>query len=147
MSLDVWLTVNKPVLKSGTGVYVRQNGKRIELSAKEVAEQFEGAEIQPQEYESNEVFDANITHNLGQMANKAGLYYALWRPEERQYYKAKDLITPLTRGLKKLKANPDTFKAINPDNGWGSYDDLVQFTGDYLETCKQYPEAEIGVSR
>lgn len=28
------------------------------------------------------VFDRNITHNLGNMADKSGIYYALWRPEE-----------------------------------------------------------------
>ena len=26
------------------------------------------------------VYGANITHNLGQMADKAGIYEALWRP-------------------------------------------------------------------
>lgn len=116
MSLDVYLTVKKPVVKSGTGVYARENGQRVELTAKEVAEKFEGAEIQPTEYESNEVFDYNITHNLGSMADKAGIYYYLWRPEERQCYKAKDLILPLSRGLKKLKDSPDKFKELNPDS-------------------------------
>lgn len=29
-----------------------------------------------------EVFSANITHNLGEMADKAGIYKACWRPEE-----------------------------------------------------------------
>lgn len=28
------------------------------------------------------VFSQNVTHNLGKMADAAGIYYALWRPEE-----------------------------------------------------------------
>ena len=31
------------------------------------------------------LYDANITHNLGEMAKKAGIYEALWRP-----YRLKD---------------------------------------------------------
>ena len=29
-----------------------------------------------------EVYSANITHNLGLMAEEAGIYQPLWRPEE-----------------------------------------------------------------
>lgn len=32
--------------------------------------------------EERTVFSANITHNLGEMADKAGIYKALWRPED-----------------------------------------------------------------
>lgn len=148
MSLDVWLTVKgEPIKRAGTGVFVRRNGKTVELSAKEVAEQFDGAEIQPQEYESNEVYDNNITHNLTEMASKADLYTALWRPDEQGWTKAKDITGILERGLKRLKKDPTGFKKYNPDNGWGSYDGLVNFTESYLQACKDYPEAEIGVSR
>jgi hypothetical protein len=81
MSLDVWLTVKKPVEKSGTGVFVRDGSSTRELTAKEIAERFEGAEVQPQEYITHDVYDGNITHNLGRMADMAGIYYALWRPD------------------------------------------------------------------
>lgn len=147
MSLDVYLTVKYPVKKAGTGVFIRRNGMNVELSAKEVAEQFEGAEIQSTEYESNEVFDYNITHNLGSMADKAGLYYAMWRPDEKGWKVAKDLIKPLEAGVKKLKADPAGYKEMNPDNGWGSYDGLLHFAEAYLQACTDYPEAEIEVSR
>ena len=35
-----------------------------------------------------ELFDANITHNLGEMADKAGIYDVLWYPEELLDWKA-----------------------------------------------------------
>lgn len=92
-------------------------------------------------------YDSNITHNLGEMANKAGVYYALWRPEERGWKKAKDIIPVLEKGLKKLVSNPEKFKSFNPDNGWGDYQGLVSFVENYLEACKSHPNSEIKVSR
>jgi len=55
------------------------------------------------------VFEGNITHNLGAMAREAGIYEALWRPEEINVTTAEQLIEPLTVGLEKLKADPREF--------------------------------------
>ena len=147
MSLDVYLTAKIPVKRSGTGVFVRENGKNRELTFEEVKQKWPDSDVSIQNYETNEVYTANITHNLGTMADKAGLYYPLWRPEEKGYHVAKDLIIPLTRGLKKLKSKPVEFDTFKPDNGWGSYDGLVTFVEEYLAACHEWPEAEIGVSR
>lgn len=95
----------------------------------------------------NEVYWANITHNLGKMADAAGIYQHLWRPEELGIILAKDLIEPLTEGLKKMKADPDHYKQFNASNGWGLYEHFIPWIEKYLEACKQYPEAEISVSR
>lgn len=143
----IWLTIQEPVEKSGTGVFIRKNGKNVELTADEVKAQWPNSDVTIQNYETNEVYSGNITHNLTTMADKAGLYYPLWLPEEKQLYVAKDLILPLTRGLKKLRDNPAGFKKYNPDNGWGNYYGLVRLVEDYLTACKEYPTAEIGVSR
>lgn len=91
------------------------------------------------------VYDRNITHNLGKMADKAGIYECLWRPEEIGIKYAKDLITPLTEGLKKLKENPEYFKQFNSPNGWGMYEHLVPFVERYLEACVENPDAEVEV--
>ena len=93
------------------------------------------------------VYRANITHNLGEMAKAAGIYQALWRPEEEGYLYGKDLIEPLTKGLALLTANPERFKAFNPSNGWGSYEGLVQFVVMYLEACVAHPDAAIDANR
>ena len=74
MSLDVWLTIKKPVKRLGTGVFIRENGKRRELAPEEVTEKWPNAEVSEQAYETNEVFENNITHNLSSMADKAGIY-------------------------------------------------------------------------
>ena len=94
-----------------------------------------------------EVFDRNITHNLGTMADEAGIYYALWRPEEKGYKKAKDIIEILEKGLKDLKERPEYFKKFNAINGWGLYENFVPFVEECLYACKQYPSAKILTSR
>jgi len=96
-----------------------------------------------QPLETIEVFEGNITHNLVDMAEKAGLYYCIWRPEEQGIKIAKDLIDPLERGLKDLTDKPEKYKLYNPPNGWGSYETLVSFIDRYLAACKENPEAEI----
>lgn len=94
-----------------------------------------------------ELFSRNITHNLGQMASAAGIYEALWRPENLKINKASELVPLLETGLALLIKDPDRFKALNPENGWGSYDGLCDFASAYLEACKEYPKAKVSVSR
>ena len=93
------------------------------------------------------VYDSNITHNLGKMASKAGIYEALWEPEVRGWLYAKDIIEVLQVGLKNLKAKPKYYKKFNSPNGWGVYEHFVPFVENYLDACLKYPNARIDVSR
>lgn len=92
-------------------------------------------------------YDANITHNLVEMADAAGIYKALWRPEEIGITKASQLIEPLEKGLALLLADPDKYKQFDSPNGWGLYVNFVPFVQRYLNACKEYPHAIIRVSR
>jgi hypothetical protein len=100
-----------------------------------------------------EVYSNNITHNLGKMAsavklsNGKTLYDILWRPEEHDYNNAKDISEMLDEGFNILLSDPDKYKTYNPENGWGSYDGLVNFVYKYRNACWDNPDAEIGVSR
>ena len=93
------------------------------------------------------VYRDNITHNLGKMAGEAGVYEALWRPDEHEYETAKQIIPILKAGLALLQGDQARFEAFNPENGWGDYDGLVEFVADYLAACEEFPEATIYVSR
>ena len=93
------------------------------------------------------VFDANITHNLNTMADKAGIYKACWRPEEIGATTAKDIGDILEKGYADLVARPSYFKMFNPENGWGTYEGLVSFVKKYLEACRSYPDSVICISR
>ena len=94
-----------------------------------------------------ENWTANITHNLGNMADHAGLYKPMWRPEELGINTAKELIPYLEKGLDRLEEDPEFFEQFDPSNGWGSYDNLVGFTIRYLRRCQRWPDAKIEVSR
>ena len=97
--------------------------------------------------EDEEVYWANITHNLNKMAMKAGIYYALWRPEEINCKYAKDIVPYLTKGLKYLKTAPEKYSKFNSPNGWGLYEHFVPFVEDYLNACIEYGDFKIEVSR
>lgn len=96
---------------------------------------------------STVVFDCNITHNLNEMADAAGIYRHLWRPDELGITKAGELVKPLRAGLDRLKACPAKFEMFNPSNRWGSYAGLVKFVEQYLEACEAHPDALVSVSR
>lgn len=149
MSLDVYLKSDTPVKITGSGIYIRENGKNKQISASEWNERYPDRQVEEdmQEFETIYVYENNITHNLGKMADAVGIYKHLWRPEELHIYTASELIEPLKAGLKELKSNPKKYKKFNPTNGWGNYENLVEFVEDYLNACKKYPSATISVSR
>ena len=89
------------------------------------------------------VFAANVTHNLTEMADAAGIFKAIWHPEEIGIEKAADLIPILESGLAALKGNPEKFRKLNPSNGWGTYDDFVPWIERYLAACVENPDAEV----
>lgn len=98
-----------------------------------------------QDEEKSVLYNYNITHNLNKMAEEAGLYKALWCPDELHIVKALELIEYLSIGLKELKSDPEYYKQFNPTNKWGSYDNLVTFTEKYLKACEHYPEHYIDI--
>ncbi len=99
------------------------------------------------EEKEEEVYWANITHNLNTMADEAGIYQALWRPEEIGKTKANEIIELLEKGLTDLKLRPEYFEKFNSSNGWGTYEHFVPFVEKYLEACKENPDAVISISR
>ena len=147
MSLDVYLEIRgDPVPRAGTGVFIREDGATRELTAEEVASKWPDAEVSVQQYEVNEVYWRNITHNLNKMADEAGIYKHLWHPGEVGITTAGQLIEPLAAGLELLRSDPERFKKFNPDNGWGKYEGLVEFVADYLNACREYPDATVRAS-
>lgn len=151
MSLDIYLT-----LKGGdngspdaTGIFVRENGSTREITRAEWDEKFPGmepvtADIEPGE---TEVFWANITHNLGNMADEAGIYGCVWRPEENGVESAGQLIEPLTKAIADMKARPKHYEKFNSPNGWGLYENFVPWLERLLEACTAWPDAEVYSSR
>ena len=150
MSLDIWLTVEDKVIPNlSSGIFIRENGGTREISLEEWSDRFpdrEPAVLNQEQEATNEVFSANITHNLRAMAEAAGIVH-LW-----EYYNvegeftADKLVEQLSVGIKRMKANPDYYKQFNASNGWGTYDSFVPWLERLLLACITYPEAKVSVS-
>ncbi len=97
--------------------------------------------------EKERLYRGNITHNLCKMADLAGLYGYLWRPDENDVVTALDLVPHLNKGLDELLGSPEKFISLNPENDWGSYDYLVKFVEEYLAACLEHPQSIITVCR
>jgi hypothetical protein len=124
----------------------------------------EGKTLEPQR---EEMYSANITHNLGKMAEAAGLYEALWRPyqlkpgydipendyhaqyafEEANPVKANEIIEIIEKGLADMKARPKHYEAFNSSNGWGMYHNFVPWIELYLKALKAFPESFVECDR
>lgn len=96
-----------------------------------------------QQATSDEVYSANITHNLTHMADDAGIYDVIWHPDKAGITKASQLVKPLSKGLRLLNSDPDRFRKFNSPNGWGDYEALMSFVEQYLLACIKYPEADV----
>jgi len=94
-----------------------------------------------------EHWHGNITHNLTEMATECNLYRILWRPEEVHIKVADDLIMQLEIGIDELKDDPEYYEYYNPENGWGDYDNLLDFAIDCLAACKKHPGASVFACR
>jgi hypothetical protein len=155
MSLDVYLELEGAAGERMPYIPVREDG-RIAHYTKEAWDEKHPDRPFPHwitpERDDGEVYTGNITHNLGPMAREVvipghSLYMYLWRPDEIGVEYARDLIRPLEIGLIVLRENPDGFKQYNPENGWGNYELLVQFTEEYVVACEMWPDAKVSVWR
>lgn len=93
------------------------------------------------------LYQGNITHNLAVMAREAGIYRALWHPEELRVETAADLVVLLEKGVELMRGDPERFRKYNADNGWGTYDQFLPMIEEYLEACKEHPHAVVFVHR
>ena len=145
MSLDLYIISPEPVIKRGTGVFVRKNGQNIELKTKEeVRKHFPDSDlsrISEYEYTDEDYWHGNITHNMGKMAGHVPvegtnltLYDFLWKPEEHGFLVAGSpgFRDGMLHGFLYLRGHKDSLIQYNPQNGWGDYDLLLGFTEDFL---------------
>ena len=98
--------------------------------------------------ESGELlYESNITHNLNQMAKAAGVYDCLWNPKETGITHARQIIEPLSVGTAKLATQKRVFEEFNSPNGWGMWEHFLPFCADYLQACRDHPDALVKVSK
>ena len=96
---------------------------------------------------TNEVFSANITHNLNTMADAAGIYRAIWRPEENGISTAKELADAIEAGVNDMQLNPSKYEKYNSPNRWGMYENFVPWLLRLISACRSYPNAKVKADR
>jgi len=96
---------------------------------------------------TEELWSGDITHNLADMALACGLYKVLWRPDENGFDSAGFMIDNIEFGIENLRTFPVAYEEMNPENGWGDYDNLLNFAIDCLAACKKYPDASVVADR
>lgn len=94
-------------------------------------------------FEPGEVYWRNATHNLSPMWRQAGIRDALYESEGQT---AGSILPTLRLGLAKMVASPAEYKALNPKNGWGSYEGALDFLRTVIAACEANPDAIIEVS-
>lgn len=145
MSLDIYIISPEPIKKKSTGIYARIDGQTRELTKEEVIERFPDVDLHDiveSAFETDEFWHGNITHNLHEMANNCYgrdlcLDDLLWRDEMPD--DIVEYIIDLFACLFELKDNPDYYKQYNPSNGWGTYEQLVEFVRSFIHALIDMP--------
>ena len=149
MSLDIYIISPEPIKKKSTGIYARIDGQTRELTKEEAIAHFPDVDpdtIIEEETETDEFWHGNITHNLAEMATQVcdsdesySLYDLLWR--DNPFNESKfNYIKSLVDCLDGLLEDPKYFKQYNPSNGWGTYEQLVEFVRSFIHALIDMPE-------
>jgi hypothetical protein len=82
-----------------------------------------------------EIYEGNITYNLAPMYYKAidkdlGL-------KKLNGMSTQDAIPILNNAIKDMIKNADEYKKLNPENGWGTYDGLLEQFRAMRNICEE----------
>lgn len=90
------------------------------------------------------VWERNPTYNLGPMWQEAGLPFSDESIEGKPCF---EMLPALEAGLAVLKAEPARFRKLNPPNGWGDYEGLVEVVESAIAAARKYPNAIVRCGR
>ena len=83
----------------------------------------------------------NMTSNVAPMWRDAGVDL-----RDLKDVKAADAVGPLGIAAQNLVNDPARYRAMNPENGWGSYDGCLKFIETLRDACRAHPNAVVRVS-
>lgn len=86
--------------------------------------------------------DWNYTSNGGPMWRAAGADLAAF--DQRPAW---ECIPVLAAAIGEMEAHPSTYEAMNPENGWGSYETLLPALRTLLSAFQGAPKAIVRVNR
>lgn len=84
----------------------------------------------------------NYTYNCGGMLNLAcGKYLS-----DLDGMPCTEVAPILITAVKDMAENPDKYIALNPDNGWGSFDGFRSYLLGILTACQRHSKAQLKVA-
>ena len=52
---------------------------------------------------------------------------------------------PLAEAVKRMEADPATYRDMEPGNGWGDYDGALRYLRRLAEACAEHPKCTIAI--
>ena len=94
-------------------------------------------------YVTETILDANCTFNVSPMFR-----LALGKDGIKQLNELsrEDCIELLQDGIKDMKENPEMYKKLNPENGWGNYEGALETLENILDALHKSDKACVSVS-
>lgn len=87
------------------------------------------------------IADWNYTSNCGSMWRHAGVDL-----RALDGVPAPVAAEAINNAVKHMESDPDTYRAMNPPNGWGDYDGALTFLRNIADACATHTKAKLGVS-
>jgi hypothetical protein len=87
------------------------------------------------------VLDWNYTYNIRPMTEKAGLRSLT----DLHNLLASEALPIIASVIEAMEADPEDFRALNPANGWGDYDTLLERLHDLRDELATHPAAIVSV--
>ena len=88
-----------------------------------------------------DVLDRSPTYNLAPMFH-AALDISL---SDLDGERCTDCEPIFDDAVRRMQAEPAKYRSMEPSNGWGTYDDALQFMQDMLGACRAYPDGHVVV--
>jgi len=89
-----------------------------------------------------EVYSVNYTWNISPMWVEAQVFNELKAGGKR----GSEIGAALVTGLARMRADPERYRALNPANGWGSYEGALQTLGEIVQAVQAWPECVTRIS-
>ena len=83
----------------------------------------------------------NVTYNLTPMLREAGMQS--WR--DFHGMRAEDAAPLWEAVIAELRRDPAKYQALNPPNGWGTYDGVLEALLVLVAGCHRHPDAIVAV--
>lgn len=90
-----------------------------------------------------ELHEANVTYNLAPMFYEALGGDGLRGLDGRG---ARQCRVKLDVALGEMTADPEKYRAMNPPNGWGTYEGALGFLKELYDACLRHPDATVHVT-